>query len=268
MTRDEIFTQSSRRAGRRLGVDEEEVTPDAVIRDDLGAESIDFLDIMFRLEKAFGIKIPKGEMMPEDLAERSELVQDGKVTPEGMAMLKEKMPHVDFARVREGPELDNMSKLFTVDSIVNYVEQKLKVASSKVKPTPAARRLPAPHALDLDRQVHRVHVRGRRATAVKNVSLAEEHLHDLYPAFPIVPHSLIVEGMAQTAGILVGEARNFAEKVILAKIGKATFHRLVRPGRDDHLRREDRAAQRDRARRSRGKVTRRGRRDDSWPRSS
>ena len=68
------------------------------------------------------------------------------------------------------------------------------------------------------------------ATAVKNVSLAEEHLHDLYPAFPIVPHSLIVEGMAQTAGILVGEARNFAEKVVLAKIGKATFHRLVRPG--------------------------------------
>src|SRR6195952_1156779 len=68
------------------------------------------------------------------------------------------------------------------------------------------------------------------ATAVKNVSLAEEHLHDLYPAFPIVPHSLIVEGMAQTSGILVGEARNFAEKVILAKIGRATFHRLVRPG--------------------------------------
>src|SRR5688572_11430523 len=68
------------------------------------------------------------------------------------------------------------------------------------------------------------------ATAIKNVSLAEEHLHDLHPAFPIVPHSLIVEGMAQTAGILVGEARNFAEKVILAKIGKATFHRLVRPG--------------------------------------
>ena len=68
------------------------------------------------------------------------------------------------------------------------------------------------------------------ATAIKNVSLAEEHLHDLYPAFPIVPHSLIIEGMAQTAGILVGEARKFAEKVILAKITRATFHRLVRPG--------------------------------------
>jgi 3-hydroxyacyl-[acyl-carrier-protein] dehydratase len=68
------------------------------------------------------------------------------------------------------------------------------------------------------------------ATAIKNVSLAEEHLHDLYPDFPIVPHSLIVEGMAQTSGILVGEARSFAEKVILAKITKAAFYRLVRPG--------------------------------------
>jgi 3-hydroxyacyl-[acyl-carrier-protein] dehydratase len=73
------------------------------------------------------------------------------------------------------------------------------------------------------------------ATAVKNVSLAEEHLHDLYPAFPIVPHSLLVEGMAQTAGILVGEARNFQEKVILAKVGKASFHRLVRPGDTVHF---------------------------------
>ena len=68
------------------------------------------------------------------------------------------------------------------------------------------------------------------AVALKNCTLAEEHLHDLYPDFPIVPHSLMVEGMAQTAGILVGEARGFKEKVILAKVGKATFHQLVRPG--------------------------------------
>ncbi len=71
---------------------------------------------------------------------------------------------------------------------------------------------------------------GVSAAAVKNVSLAEEHLHDLYPDFPIMPHSLIIEGMAQTAGILVGEARRFAEKVILAKVGKALFHHLVLPG--------------------------------------
>jgi 3-hydroxyacyl-[acyl-carrier-protein] dehydratase len=68
------------------------------------------------------------------------------------------------------------------------------------------------------------------ASTIKCATLAEDHLHDLYPDFPIVPHSLIVEGFAQTAGILVGEARNFAEKVVLAKVGKATFHRLVRPG--------------------------------------
>jgi 3-hydroxyacyl-[acyl-carrier-protein] dehydratase len=71
---------------------------------------------------------------------------------------------------------------------------------------------------------------GKAAVAVKAVTAAEEHLHDLYPGFPLFPASLIVEGMAQTAGILVGEAKGFKEKVILAKIGKAEFHRLVRPG--------------------------------------
>src|ERR1035437_3404748 len=68
------------------------------------------------------------------------------------------------------------------------------------------------------------------AVAIKNVSLAEEHLHDHIPGFPVMPASLMIEGMAQTAGILVGAARNFQEKVILAKIGKAAFTRLVRPG--------------------------------------
>jgi 3-hydroxyacyl-[acyl-carrier-protein] dehydratase len=68
------------------------------------------------------------------------------------------------------------------------------------------------------------------ATAVKNVSLAEDHLHDHFPGFPVMPASLMIEGMAQTAGILVGAARSFQEKVILAKIGKASFTRLVRPG--------------------------------------
>ena len=71
---------------------------------------------------------------------------------------------------------------------------------------------------------------GVRATAIKNVSLAEEHLHDHFPAYPVMPASLIVEGMAQTAGILVGEARSFKEKVILAKVKRARFLREVRPG--------------------------------------
>jgi len=71
---------------------------------------------------------------------------------------------------------------------------------------------------------------GVRATAIKNVTLAEEHLHDHFPAYPVMPASLIVEGMAQTAGILVGEARGFEEKVILAKVKQARFRREVRPG--------------------------------------
>lgn len=71
---------------------------------------------------------------------------------------------------------------------------------------------------------------GRRAVALKNVTLAEDHLHDHFPGFPVMPASLMIEGMAQTAGILVGEARQFAEKVILAKVKRAAFTRLVRPG--------------------------------------
>lgn len=71
---------------------------------------------------------------------------------------------------------------------------------------------------------------GVRAVAVKNVTMAEEHLHDQYPGYPMMPVSLMIEGMAQTAGILVGEARDFAEKVILAKIKQATFTAEVLPG--------------------------------------
>ena len=128
MTRDEIYDKVKAVLVDALSVDEDEVTPTAVVRDDLGAESIDFLDIMFRLEKAFGIKIPRGEMMPENLSNDPNLVQNGVVTPQGIAMLKEKMPHSDFSNFEKEPKLDNMSKLFTVDAIVNYVQTKLDAA--------------------------------------------------------------------------------------------------------------------------------------------
>jgi len=76
---------------------------------------------------------------------------------------------------------------------------------------------------------------GRSASAVKNVSLAEEHLHDHFPGFPVMPEALMIEGMAQTAGILVGEAYQFQEKVVLAKVKKAVFFDFVRPGDSLHL---------------------------------
>jgi 3-hydroxyacyl-[acyl-carrier-protein] dehydratase len=71
---------------------------------------------------------------------------------------------------------------------------------------------------------------GKSAVAIKNVTLAEEHLHDHFPGFPVMPETLCIEAMAQTAGILVGEAKNFKEKVILAKIKKAVFFDYVKPG--------------------------------------
>jgi 3-hydroxyacyl-[acyl-carrier-protein] dehydratase len=71
---------------------------------------------------------------------------------------------------------------------------------------------------------------GKRAVSIKNVTLAEEHLHDHFPGFPVMPECLMIEAMAQTAGILVGQAKNFEEKVILAKINKCVFFDYVRPG--------------------------------------
>src|ERR1044071_6966297 len=119
LTREEIFKKVQAVLVDALGVDEEEVTPEAVIKDDLGAESIDFLDISFRLEKAFGIKIGKGEMMPENLASDPNAVQNGVVTAAGIAELKKRMPRTDFAEFEKDPKVDNMSRLFTVNTIVN-----------------------------------------------------------------------------------------------------------------------------------------------------
>ncbi len=128
LSRDEIFSKVQAVLVDALGVDEEEVTPTAVIKDDLGAESIDFLDISFRLEKAFGIKIQKGEMMPEGMANDATLVQDGKITEAGVALLKKQMPHSDLSEFAPGTDIEKMSRLFTVDAIVNFVENKLKAA--------------------------------------------------------------------------------------------------------------------------------------------
>ena len=125
-SKSDIFSKVQEALVDALGVDEDEVTPTATLQGDLGAESIDFLDIMFRLEKAFGIKIPRGEMIPENVQNDPEIVKDGVVTPKGIAMLKEKMPHSDFSAFESDPKLDNMSKLFTVNAIVNYVETKLQ----------------------------------------------------------------------------------------------------------------------------------------------
>jgi acyl carrier protein len=108
-----------------LGVDDDEVTPDATLTGDLGAESIDFLDIVFRLEKAFDIKIPRGELFPDNILNNPEFVQNGKLTDAGLTQLKERMPHADFSEFEQNPDINKMAELFKVQTIVNYVKTKV-----------------------------------------------------------------------------------------------------------------------------------------------
>lgn len=106
-----------------LGVDDDQIVAHATLKGDLGAESIDFLDIVFRLEKAFGIKIPRGDMFSEDLFTNNQYVQGSKLTPAGLEELKKRMPHVDMAPLEKDPDVNNA---FTVNTVVNYIENKLK----------------------------------------------------------------------------------------------------------------------------------------------
>jgi acyl carrier protein len=126
MSRDEIYEKVKEVLVDALGVDDADVKPEAKLRDDLGAESIDFLDIVFRLEKAFGIKIPRGEMFPEDIFTNVAYVKDNKVTAEGLVELKKRMPHVDLSALESDPDVSNIK--FTVTTVVNYIENKLKAA--------------------------------------------------------------------------------------------------------------------------------------------
>jgi acyl carrier protein len=129
MDRDEITQQVQEVLVDALGVDDDEVTGEATLMGDLGAESIDFLDIVFRLEKAFEIKIPREELFPaENLMNNSDFVQNGKLTEKGLAELREKMPHTDITAFVDDPDINKLGDLFTVNAIVNYVEGKLNAA--------------------------------------------------------------------------------------------------------------------------------------------
>jgi len=128
VNRDELFVKVRDVLTDALGVDEDEVSPGATLQGDLGAESIDYLDIVFRLEKAFSIKIPKGELFPDEILNNPEYVQGDKMTPAGLDRLKSAMPHADFSQFESEPLVSKMPDLFTVNTIVNYVENKLKAA--------------------------------------------------------------------------------------------------------------------------------------------
>jgi len=127
-TQDEIFEKIQAALVEALGVEDEDVVPEATLVGDLGAESIDFLDIVFRLEKSFDIKIPRGELFPEDILTDSEYVQDGRVTEKGLSELKERMPFANLEEFEKNPMVQDFGSLLTVADMCRFVEGRVHAA--------------------------------------------------------------------------------------------------------------------------------------------
>jgi len=126
MTHEEVHEQITEVLVDALGVDEDEVTPQAKLVEDLGAESIDFLDIAFRLEKTFGIKIDTKELFPDNVLQNPQYVKEGQVTEEGIAELKKHLPHADLSDFEKDPQVEAFSNVFTVEAVAKFVEAKLE----------------------------------------------------------------------------------------------------------------------------------------------
>lgn len=124
-TKDEVFQKIRAALVEALGVDDDEVTPEARLVGDLGAESIDFLDIVFRLEKAFNIKVPRGELFPEDILTNPDYVKDGRVTPAGVDELRKRMPFADLTAFAANPVVKDFANMLTVQDMCRYVESKV-----------------------------------------------------------------------------------------------------------------------------------------------
>lgn len=115
--------------GQALKVDESKIQLESSLIKDLGAESIDFLDIVFRLEKAFKIKIPKGELFPEKILTDAQFVKDGRVTATGLDELKKRIPNARWDEFTKNPLVGNLGEVFTVGMIVDYLSDKLATAN-------------------------------------------------------------------------------------------------------------------------------------------
>lgn len=121
---EEVFEKVKEALVDALGVDDDEVTEDATMVGDLGAESIDFLDIVFKLEQSFGITIPRDELFPDDILTNAEYINDGKVTEDGLAKLKDRMPFADLSKFEQNPMVQDFGNMLTVKDLCNYVATK------------------------------------------------------------------------------------------------------------------------------------------------
>jgi acyl carrier protein len=131
---EEIYGKVATVLVESLNVDEEDVKPESTLQGDLGAESIDFLDVVFRLEREFGIRIPRDELFPESIFQGDpEFVQDGVITARGLQELRERMPFADLGRLEHDRRVSAVPELFTVGMVSRYVAWKLGRESEKVQ---------------------------------------------------------------------------------------------------------------------------------------
>ena len=128
-TKEEIFEKVKDALIEALGLDDDEVTPEATLVGDLGAESIDFLDIVFRLEKGFEIKIPRGELFPEDVLTNAEYVSEGRVSEAGLAELRARMPYANLDEFAANPIVQDFGNLLTVADMCRFIETKEEVTA-------------------------------------------------------------------------------------------------------------------------------------------
>ena len=125
LSQDEIFEKVQEALVDALGVDDDEVNREATLVGDLGAESIDFLDIVFKLEKSFEINIERTELAPEDILTNGDYVKDGVVTADGMAELKRRMPWANMSEFEQNPRVQDFGNLLTVGDLCSYVGSKV-----------------------------------------------------------------------------------------------------------------------------------------------
>jgi acyl carrier protein len=137
---EEIYGKVAQVLMQSLNVEEDDIKPAATLQGDLGAESIDFLDIVFRLEREFDIKIPRGELFPESVFQGDpDFVCEGKVTDQGLAELRSRMPYADLGSFDHDRRLSAVPSLFTVDLVTRYIAWKLGPGANDPKVALATR---------------------------------------------------------------------------------------------------------------------------------
>lgn len=123
---DEIFEKVQDTLAGALGVSKEDISPESSLTKDLGAESIDFIDIIFRLEKTFDIKIPSGDLFPAHVLNDDRFVKEGRVTEAGLQELRTKMPYLNLDGFQSNPQIQLLSQYFTVQMVTDYVRDRIQ----------------------------------------------------------------------------------------------------------------------------------------------